>query len=143
MESAAIYPPDDTKMITMETETFTTSNELIRGIAVLNVDGEIDIYTAPHFKNAISELIAQGHTNILIDMTRVDFMDSSGFGTLLSATKPLRPVGGSISLCCCNEAISRMLEITRLNTLFHVFLSREEALASLQHAEAAEPVAAV
>lgn len=125
----------------MDTDTFTTSTEIIQGNAVLNVAGEIDIYTAPRFKNAIAEVINQGYTNILIDMSRVDFMDSSGFGTLLSATKPLRPVGGSISLCSCNEAISRMLEITRLNTLFRVFKSREEALSGLQTAGASEPVA--
>jgi len=125
----------------MEQDQLTTTTEIIQGVPTLKVAGEIDIYTAPRFKDAITEMITQGYTNILIDMTRVNFMDSSGFGTLLSATKPLRPVGGSISLCCCNEAISRMLEITRLNTLFHVFKSREEALHSLQHADASEAVA--
>lgn len=127
----------------MENEQLTTRAEIIQGIPILNVVGEIDIYTAPRFKEGITELISAGHTNLLIDMTGVDFMDSSGFGTLLSATKPLRPVGGSLSLCGCNEAITRMLEITRLNTLFRVFKDREEALQRLQHADAMEPVAAV
>ena len=127
----------------MEKDQLTTSTEIIQGIPILNVAGEIDIYTAPRFKEAITEMITQGHTNILIDMAGVDFMDSSGFGTLLSATKPLRPVAGSLSLCGCNEAITRMLEITRLNTLFRVFKNREEALQRMQHAESAEPVAAV
>lgn len=127
----------------MENDQITTSSEIIQGIPILNVVGDIDIYTAPRFKEGITELITQGHTNILIDMAGVDFMDSSGFGTLLSATKPLRPVGGSLSLCGCNEAITRMLEITRLNTLFKVYKNREEALQQMQNASSMEPVAAV
>ncbi|HEX5324202.1 MAG TPA: STAS domain-containing protein [Capsulimonadaceae bacterium] len=127
----------------MEQDQLTTSTEIINGIPILKAAGEIDIYTAPRFKEAITEMITQGHTNILIDMTEVAFMDSSGFGTLLSATKPLRPVGGSLSLCGCNEAITRMLEITRLNTLFRTFKNREEALQRLANGEPAEPVAAV
>lgn len=127
----------------MENDQLTTSSEIVQGIPILNVVGDIDIYTAPRFKEGITELISQGYTNILIDMAGVDFMDSSGFGTLLSATKPLRPVGGSLSLCGCNEAINRMLEITRLNTLFRVFKNREEALQRLLSSDSMEPVAAV
>lgn len=125
----------------MENEQIKTSSEIIQGIPILSVSGDVDIYTAPRFKEGITELIAQGYTNILIDMAGVDFMDSSGFGTLLSATKPLRPVGGSLSLCGCNEAITRMLEITRLNTLFHVYKNREEALHRMQSGSSMEPVA--
>ena len=127
----------------MEKDQIKTSSEIVQGIPILNIVGDIDIYTAPRFKEGITELIAQGYTNILIDMAGVDFMDSSGFGTLLSATKPLRPVGGSLSLSGCNEAITRMLEITRLNTLFNVYKNRGDALDHMQNASAMEPVAAL
>ena len=64
-------------------------------------------------------------------MNDVTYMDSSGFGTLLSATKRLRPRGGSIHLVGCNDVIARMLHITRLNTIFGLHASEEEALRSL------------
>lgn len=116
------------KDYSMEKTQLTSFSDTIDGVPVLHVAGEIDIYTAPSFKEAINELISAGHNHILIDMTEVAFMDSSGFGTLLSASKPLRPIGGSLSLVGCNEAITRMLEITRLNTLVPVYNNRDEAI---------------
>ena len=125
----------------MEKTHLTTASEVVDGIPILRVNGEIDIYTAPAFKDAINELTAQGFANILIDMTDVAFMDSSGFGTLLSASKPLRPIGGTLSLCGCNEAITRMLEITRLNTIIPLYRMREDALDSIKQS-AGEPAIA-
>ncbi|HEY3332365.1 MAG TPA: STAS domain-containing protein [Capsulimonadaceae bacterium] len=116
----------------MDKTPYTSSSDIVGGVPILRVSGEIDIYTAPLFKESIIGLVDEGHANILIDMTNVAFMDSSGFGTLLSASKPLRPMGGSLSLTGCNEAISRMLEITRLNTLVPVYKTLDEALAKVK-----------
>jgi anti-sigma B factor antagonist len=102
------------------------------GVPILNAVGEIDLSTASIFKKAITDLITAGQLNLLIDMSQVVFMDSSGFGTLLSAIKVLRPSGGSLALAGCNDAVSRMLEITRLNTLFHVYPDRAAALEELK-----------
>jgi anti-sigma B factor antagonist len=120
----------------MDKTQLTTYSEIVDGLPVLHVTGEIDIYTSPLFKEAINELISASHSHILIDMSEVAFMDSSGFGTLLSASKPLRPIGGSLSLVGCNEAIARMLDITRLNTLVPVYDSLADALAKVQPAAA-------
>ena len=68
-------------------------------------------------------------------MTDVTYMDSSGFGTLLSATKRLRPVSGGLHLFGCNDAIMRMLQITRLNTIFGVHATEDEALSAAQAPE--------
>ncbi len=108
-----------------------TYTEDVNGTPILNAVGEIDLSTASIFKKAISDLIAAGHQHLLIDMSQVVFMDSSGFGTLLSAIKVLRPAGGTLALAGCNDAVTRMLEITRLNTLFHVYPTRKEAYADL------------
>jgi len=90
--------------------------------------GEIDIYTTPQFKEAVSAAIDGGAHTIVINMRKVSYMDSSGFGTLLSATKRLRPYNGSLCLCCCNEAITRMLQITRLDSIFGVCDTEAEAV---------------
>jgi anti-sigma B factor antagonist len=102
--------------------------EEVNGIPVLNAVGEIDLSTASIFKRAIHELIENGHRHILIDMSQVVFMDSSGFGTLLSAIKILRPQNGTVTLAGCNDAVSRMLGITRLDTLFNVHADRISAV---------------
>ena len=118
----------------MDTLRIETSLRHQGDIPVLDVVGEIDIYTTPQFKEAVSEAIDQNKPAIVINMEKVTYMDSSGFGTLLSATKRLRPVDGALYLSGCNEAIQRMLQITRLNTIFGVYPSETEALAAAKAA---------
>jgi len=100
-----------------------------QNIPILDVVGEIDIYTTPQFKEAVSAAIDTGSHAIVINMKKVSYMDSSGFGTLLSATKRLRPYNGTLCLCCCNEPITRMLQITRLDSIFGVTDTEVEAIA--------------
>jgi len=116
----------------MENIRIETTLRHVQNIPVLDVAGEIDIYTTPQFKDAVSAVIDEGVPAIVINMKKVGYMDSSGFGTLLSATKRLRPINGSLYLCNCNDAIYRMLQITRLNTIFGVYHSEEEAIAEAQ-----------
>lgn len=109
-----------------------TSERDVDGFKVLNVAGEIDVYTAPQFKEAINQIINAGQKDLVVNMGQVTYMDSSGFGTLLSATKRLRPEGGSVNLVACNSAIDRMLRITRLNTVFGTYQTVEEAINTLK-----------
>lgn len=97
-------------------------------IPVLRVTGEIDVCTAPEFKSVINKAIFAGATNLIVDLTDVSYMDSSGFGTLLGATKRIRPRGGTVTLVGCSEAIERMLKITRLDTIFGVYPCVEDAV---------------
>jgi len=110
-----------------------TSTREIDGLKVLDVAGEIDVYTAPQFKEAVNQLINSGQKDLIVNMGQVTYMDSSGFGTLLSATKRLRPEGGTVNLVACNSAIDRMLRITRLNTVFGTFRTIDEALQSIKN----------
>jgi len=98
------------------------------GTMVLDVAGEIDVYTAPQFKEAVNTVIAAGQKHLIIDMGDVTYMDSSGFGALLSATRRLRPEGGTINLVKCNASIDRILRITRLNTVFATYDSLDDAI---------------
>jgi anti-sigma B factor antagonist len=109
-----------------------TSTRELDNHKVLDVSGEIDVYTAPQFKEAVNQVINDGQLNLIINMAGVTYMDSSGFGTLLSATKRLRPEGGNVNLVACNSAIDRMLRITRLNTVFGTFATIEEAMAAIK-----------
>lgn len=100
----------------------------IDGMKILSVAGEIDVYTAPQFREAVDNIIAAGQKHLIIDMSDVTYMDSSGFGTLLSATRRLRPQGGTINLVKCSASIDRILRITRLNTVFNTYDSIEDAI---------------
>ena len=101
---------------------------------VLNVSGEIDVYTAPQFKEAVNSIIDSGQKHLVVDMNQVTYMDSSGFAALLSATKRLRPQGGTVNLVNVSNAIDRILRITRLDTIFGTYDSIDEALSELSKA---------
>jgi anti-sigma B factor antagonist len=117
-------------MIRMDPTRLELSRRMERGLPIIDVDGEIDVYTVPRFKEHLSSLIEEGNQNILVNLKKVGYMDSSGFGALLGATKRLRPQGGRLGLVSCNQVIGRMLKITRLNTIFEMFDTEDEALES-------------
>lgn len=93
----------------------------------LSVNGQIDLSTVPELKQALLDAIDAGGRHIIIELSRVRYMDSSGFGVLLGATKRLRPAGGQLYLVGCTEPIARLLQITRLNTIFELYESEEVA----------------
>ena len=99
----------------------------INGTRILDVAGEIDVYTATKFRESIETILNAGQKHVIINMANVNYMDSSGFGALLSATKKLKPIGGSVNLIKCSSAIDRILKITRLDTIFDTYDSVDDA----------------
>lgn len=108
-----------------------STNEVCE-LQVVKAVGEVDVYTVPSFKSAISKIIEDGTKDLIIDLTDVSYMDSGGFGALLGATKRIKPLGGGVNLVGCSQAIDRMLKITRLNTIFNQFDTVDEAVASVK-----------
>ncbi|NLN78159.1 MAG: STAS domain-containing protein [Armatimonadetes bacterium] len=102
----------------------------VDGLEILDAAGEIDVYTAPQFKEAINTILATGQKHLIVDMSRITYMDSSGFGALLSATRRLRPEGGTINMVNVSPAIDRILKITRLSSVFALHDSLDEAIQS-------------
>jgi anti-sigma B factor antagonist len=119
----------------MQEERISTQQHREGKYPVVEVTGEIDVYTSPVFKGAIYDPILQGFRHVIVDMSRVTYMDSSGFGILLGACKQVKPKGGTISLVGCNDMITRMLNITRLSTIFNLTQSLDEAVQSIEDAE--------
>jgi anti-sigma B factor antagonist len=107
----------------------------VSGRPVLFVTGEIDLYTAPLFKQSVVNLVSEGTQNVVIDLTGVTFMDSSGFGTLLGATRRLRPGGGGLHLAGPNSTIQRMLRLTRLDSIMQIHETAEAAVEAVNSGE--------
>lgn len=103
----------------------------VDGASIVEVEGEVDLSTAPQLKDALSEAV-DGGGNVILDLSRVGYMDSSGFGMLLGATKRLRPLGGSVHLFGANPSIARMLLITRLNTIIALHETEDAALQAIR-----------
>jgi len=97
---------------------------------VISLGGEIDLYTAPEFKERMVELIEGGKKNIVVDLSEATFIDSTTLGVLVGGVKRLRPSGGGLALVCTDQNITKIFEITGLDRVFSIQGSREDALAS-------------
>ncbi|MFY1697350.1 STAS domain-containing protein [Solwaraspora sp. WMMD791] len=94
---------------------------------VLEVGGEVDVYTAPRLRERLIELIDAGSRKIVVDLRRVDFLDSTGLGVLVGALKRLRPAGGTFGLVCDKEPLLKIFRITALDQVFPIFPTVEAA----------------
>ncbi|QBI19325.1 anti-sigma factor antagonist [Egibacter rhizosphaerae] len=95
---------------------------------VLEVGGEVDVYTAPKLREQLVELVSDGHHDIIVDMTKVEFLDSTGLGVLVGGLKRVRSHDGSLALVCDQERILKIFRITGLTKVFPIHDSLSEAL---------------
>ncbi len=98
---------------------------------VVELAGEIDVYTSPKVKEAMTELIDQGHYHFIMNLEKVRYIDSTGLGVLISALKRVREFGGSVSLVCTNPQIKKIFDITGLVKIFGIFDSEPSAMKEL------------
>ena len=101
---------------------------------VIELGGEIDLYTAPEFKERLVELIDGGKKHIVVDLSDATFIDSTTLGVLVGGVKRLRPSDGALALVCADQNITKIFEITGLDRVFPIHPTREEALGAVQAA---------
>jgi anti-sigma B factor antagonist len=102
---------------------------------ILDLEGEVgaaevDVYTAPVLRQAIVEQVDNGVKHLLINLTRVEYLDSTGLGILIGGVKRLKEQGGSLRLVGPSARITRIFEITGLNRIFDVYPTEQAALAA-------------
>src|SRR5687767_4591930 len=95
---------------------------------VLAISGEIDLFTAPEFKQRMSDLIDAGRSRVVVDLSETTFIDSSSLGVQIGAHRRLKLRGGSLVVVCYNEAITKTFKITGLDGVFTIAPSVEAAL---------------
>ena len=116
----------------MESIRLETATREAGGYTILVLRGEVDVYTAPQFREAIDKILTPGQLHLIVDMSGISYIDSSGLGILLSAIKRVRPKGGTVNLVGCNSAIDRVLRITNLNTVFNVVDTIDQVFAAIK-----------
>jgi anti-sigma B factor antagonist len=107
------------------------TEQLGDGTSLISLAGEVDLYTAPEFKQQLLEVIGQGAKTVLVDLTDTTFIDSTTLGVLVGGVKRLRPNGGQLALVCDDRNITKIFEITGLDRVFTIYPNREDALAKL------------
>ncbi|HEY3505010.1 MAG TPA: anti-sigma factor antagonist [Actinocatenispora sp.] len=111
----------------------------VAGRTVLRVAGEIDVYTAPKLRQRLVELVEDTGgpderptppvRHLVVDLSKVEFLDSTGLGVLVGGLKRLRAVGGTFVLVCAQERILKIFRITGLDRIFTIVPTEEAALA--------------
>jgi anti-sigma B factor antagonist len=95
---------------------------------VVAVTGEIDLFTAPDFKQHVAAPIDAGVPHVVVDLTKTTFIDSSSLGVLIGAHRRLKLRGGSLVIVCANEAIVKTFRITGLDGVFTLVSTIDDAL---------------
>ena len=97
--------------------------------AVVDVAGEIDINTSPVFQQELLKLLHKRPQRIVINLSKVPYMDSSGVASLVKLLSRVRKGDLSLRLACLTDRVRGVFEITRLDTVFDIFDTEGEALA--------------
>jgi anti-sigma B factor antagonist len=117
--------------------------EIENGIRVIEVRGELDLSTAPDLDAPLEEAIADDHASVLLDLGDCEFIDSTGIALIVRAWQRVDGRAGNgdgdgsndsgrIVLCCDNEQVRRVLQVTGLENSIAIFTTRDEALAALR-----------
>jgi len=97
---------------------------------VVEVSGEIDVYTASIMRERLVGLLEVGRTDLVVDLTDVAFMDSTGLGVLVGVLKKVRGHGGRLQLVISSEQLLKVFRITALTQVFTIRQTLDEALAA-------------
>src|SRR5688572_33504926 len=95
---------------------------------VISLGGEVDLYTAPEFKQQLLDVIGQGGKDVVVDFSDTTFIDSTTLGVLVGGVKRLRAQDGRLALVCSDRNITKIFEITGLDRVFTIYPTRDEAL---------------
>jgi anti-sigma B factor antagonist len=98
---------------------------------VVDLNGEIDVYTSPKVKDAVGDLIDKGHYNLIINLEKVRYIDSTGLGVLIGGLKRVREHGGTVNLVCTNPQIKKIFDITGLVKIFGIYDDEDTAMKAL------------
>lgn len=101
-------------------------------IPVIVLSGEVDVFTAPQLKQQMIALLDSGVANLVVNLTGVEYLDSTALGVLIGGLKRMRERDGDVVLVCPGARVRRVFEITGLDKIFDIYSSDDEAWRALR-----------
>jgi anti-sigma B factor antagonist len=95
---------------------------------VMTLGGEIDVYTAPLVRERLDAAVRDGRVHLVVDLSQVRFLDSTGLGVLVGRLKLTRSRDGSLRLVATEEKVLKVFAITGLDKVFEIYPTLDEAL---------------
>ena len=102
-------------------------------ITVIKISGRVDTYTVPALREQLNNANSNKPTFLLIDLTDVNFVDSSGLATFVQGMRFCRENGGDLCLCSPQQSVRMIFELTRLDKAIDIYSNEAEAIAALTH----------
>jgi anti-sigma B factor antagonist len=99
---------------------------------VIAITGEIHVSTAPRFSLLLDDAIGRGKTAVVLDLSAVEFIDSTGLSVLLNGLRRVNRQRGRMALVVTNPTVLRLFEITHLDSTFDIHSSRDGALSAVR-----------
>jgi len=104
----------------------------IDDVTIITVPGpRLDASQSPAFKRSIAPVLTAS-PKVIFDMSELQFVDSTGLGTIVSCLKMLNASGGDLKLCGLSKSIRALFELVRLHRVFDIYNSKEEAAGAFQ-----------
>jgi anti-sigma B factor antagonist len=97
-------------------------------VPIVAVEGEIDIAVAPELRRHLEDLLDEGNSSIVVDLTGVSFLDSTALGVLISILKRCQASEGDLCLVAKDPQVLRVFEITGLTDVFSIVGSAAKAV---------------
>jgi anti-sigma B factor antagonist len=105
---------------------------VVDGVPVLDVAGELDIYTSPKLKSAMADLLGEGHARFVVNLMKTTYLDSTALSVLTAALKQSRSSGGNVGLIFTQPQIDKIFTITGLHEVFPIFRTEQDAVRAAQ-----------
>jgi anti-sigma B factor antagonist len=106
-------------------------------VPVVAVSGEVDVYAAPTLREGLTDLLQEGRS-VVVDLTEVGFLDSTGLGALVAARTSASEHGAELPLVCTHQRILKLFTITGLDGVFKIYDSVDAAIEGLRAAASAD-----
>ncbi len=97
-------------------------------VAVIRIDGDVDLYSSPQLRKEILKLVAGPEARLLVNLDAVTYMDSSGLATLIEGLQHINRNNGRMAVTGLRDAVKEVFELTRLDTVFTIYADPESAM---------------
>jgi anti-sigma B factor antagonist len=100
------------------------------GVTILALKGRLTVGEASTVREKVTQLVAAGHVKVIFDLSNVDYIDSTGLGSMVICFTTLKKAGGALKLLNLNKRNIELLLLTKLHTIFEVFAEEQDAVNS-------------
>jgi anti-sigma B factor antagonist len=107
-----------------------TVKELEKGVAVVRVEGRLNMTTAGGLRDLVASAVAEGNVRVVVDLAAVEFIDSSGLGALINGLKTARQAGGDLRIASPNDQVKLVLSLTNVEKVLPPYESIDVAYAN-------------